>query len=179
MYRIRPQNRRKDGTKTYTEYYRCRGHAPELKGCGNMVRLNEADFYAGKMLERSALPWTTLERVSGENRDAELADVQLALSDLPKQGLSDDEEDAERKRLRAERNRLQSLPNTPDRWEEVPTGQTVGEHWASLDYDGQRAFLLADVKFYAESLTVPGTDQRVPLIRIESRLFKLPEHSAA
>jgi DNA invertase Pin-like site-specific DNA recombinase len=172
MYRIRPQNTRKDGTKTVTEYYRCRGHAPELKGCGNMVRLDSADFYAGKMLEQSVMPWTTLERVNGENHDAELAEVQLALSDLPKRGLSDDEEDAERKRLRAERNRLQSLPNTPDRWDEVPTGQTVGEHWAGLDYDGQRAFLVANVKFYAESYTVPETNQRVPMLRIESRLYR-------
>ena len=36
------------------------------------------------------------------------------------------------KSLRAERARLKTLPAEPDRIEEVPTGQTIAEHWAAL-----------------------------------------------
>lgn len=48
---------------------------------------------------------------------------------------------------------------------------TVGEHFMSLDHAGQRAMMLGDVKFYAES---PG-----PTLRMESRLFNVPVECVA
>ncbi|MET9680922.1 hypothetical protein [Streptomyces coeruleorubidus] len=31
-----------------------------------------------------------------------------------------------------------ALPSTPDRWEEVATGQTYAERWATLTTDAER-----------------------------------------
>jgi len=53
----------------------------------------------------------------------------------------------------------------PDRWEEIETGETVGQHWAGLHHDGKRAMLLEHVKVHADSAG--------PSIRIKSHLFKL------
>lgn len=75
MYRIHPRG-------NYW-YYRCRGHAPELKGCGNMVRLEMTDWLAAQMLSLAQEPWKELRHIPGENYDADLAKVQLALNDLP------------------------------------------------------------------------------------------------
>jgi DNA invertase Pin-like site-specific DNA recombinase len=167
MYRIRPRG-------NYF-YYRCRGHAPELKGCGNMVRLEVLDSIVVTLLSMAHEPWTELRHIPGENYDAELVQVQLDLNDLPKQGLSDEEEDSERERLHAERNRLNELNKLgrPDHWEEVPTGETVGEHFTSLDFDGQRKMMLENVKAYAEKATIVALGIVAPIVRIESRLFKL------
>lgn len=172
MYRITA------GRRPYKrDYYRCRGHAPELKSCGNMVPLDKTDFAVSGLLSLAQEPWTELRHIRGENYDSELAEVQLALNDLPKQGLTDTEEDAERQRLRAERDRLAELNEhaTPDRWEEVETGETVGQHWGSLDYAGKRAMLLKEVRVFAEPM--PPELRRAgasPKISLESRLFTLP-----
>jgi hypothetical protein len=178
---------RKDGTKASYYYYRCRGHAPELKGCGNMVRLEDFDLMADRYLRNSPRPWTELQKIHGENHDAELAGIRLELADLPKRGLSDEGEDEERMRLRAERDRISALPTTPDHWEEVPfcatcagiiyTAEceaashrmvTVGEHWSSLDYEGQRQMMITEVKFY-----VHRPSSGLPTLQPVSRLFGL------
>jgi DNA invertase Pin-like site-specific DNA recombinase len=187
MYRINAGNRRKDGTKTSYHYYRCRGHAPELKSCGNMVRLEVFDFMADHYLRNSPSPWTELRKIHGENHDTELAEIRLELADLPKRGLADEAEDKERIRLRAERDRISALPKTPDHWDEVPfcadcggivyaaeceaaahRKVTVGEHWSSLDYEGQRQMMIAEVKFYVHR---PPTG--LPTLQPVSRLFGL------
>jgi hypothetical protein len=86
--------------------------------------------------------------------------------------LTDAEEDAERSRLRADRDELESLPTIEDHWEETETGQTVGEHFTSLDFDGRREMLLEDVKFYAEK---PPRELATPVVLVmESRLFRIP-----
>jgi hypothetical protein len=59
-------------------------------------------------------PWTEQRRIEGVNHDAEIAELLLKLGDLPKRGLSDADEDAERSRLRAARDRLEAMPSVPD-----------------------------------------------------------------
>jgi DNA invertase Pin-like site-specific DNA recombinase len=135
MYRIRP--------RAGYVYYRCSGKAGR-KACGHMVRLAETDAAVTEWLSMASQPRKVAQRVEGNSHYAELAETQLELAELPKRGLSDDEEDAERSRLRAERNRLESLPETPDRIVMVETGETVGEHFASLDDAARRAMMLAD-----------------------------------
>ena len=146
-------------------YYRCAGRYPERKSCGNMVDLAETDVSVSKALALAEEPWKEPRLIKGENHDMELAQISLELQDLPSRDLPDAEEDAERARLRAERDRLLGQPRIPDRWEEVETGETVGQHWAGLDFDGKRSMLLEHVKVYADSAG--------PSIRIESHLFKL------
>lgn len=168
MYRVNSRNR---GYR-----YRCAGHLPQRKGCGNSVELENADVAVINILSLAPDPWKELRLVPGENHDRELAGIRLELDDLSKRNLSDAEEDSERARLRAERDRLESLPNVPDHWEEVDTGKTVGEHFASLHREGRRAMLLDDVTVYAQSITDPELRKLTPgpMLRIESRLFKLP-----
>jgi DNA invertase Pin-like site-specific DNA recombinase len=168
MYRIHPPGR--------GYWYRCHGFEPDNKGCGNIVHLETTDAKVTALLSKAPGPHSELQWVPGANFDNELVEIALALNDLPMRGLSDDDEDAERKRLRAGRDRLELLNQDaePDRWEQVPTGETIGEHWASLDLTGQRKMLLADVKVYANDAMVYDADGelvRQPVVTIESRLF--------
>lgn len=168
MYRANSRNR--------SPRYRCAGYLPQRKGCGNNVEIESTDVAVIHLLSMAQEPWTEMRLVPGENHDIELTEIKLALDDLPKRNLTDAEEDAERAKLRAERDRLESLPNIPDHWEEVETGKTVGEHFVSLTREGRRAMLLDDVTIYAESVTDPELRKVTPgpLLRIESRLFTLP-----
>jgi hypothetical protein len=63
---------------------------------------------------------------------------------LSGRGLADEDEDAERRRLRAERNRLKALPivapSTSTVW---PPRTTWAGHWAELDAEGRRDWLLS------------------------------------
>jgi DNA invertase Pin-like site-specific DNA recombinase len=162
-------------------FYRCAGHFPQRKGCGNLVPLGVTDAAVTALLSMAREPWKELRPVEGENHDIELAEIRIALDDLPKRNLPDADEDAERARLRAERNRLEGLPNIPDHWEEVDTGKTVGQHFTRLDFDGQRAMMLENVKLYAELgpsnpelSKLAGKPYPVPILRMESRLFRMP-----
>ncbi len=187
MYKIRPPRD--------TEYYRCYGVQPQRKGCGNMVGLGLTDAAVTALLSMAHEPWKSQRLVPGENHDIELADIRLALDDLPKRNLPDADEDAERARLRAERDRLEALPNIPDDWQEVEICDTcggsqyldtceaaghhkvtIGEHFRRLDYEGQRALLVENVKLYVEPVSPPVQPgfKHVPMIRLESRLFKMP-----
>lgn len=58
--------------------------------------------------------------------------------------------------LRAERERLQSLPSVPDRWDTIDTGETVGERWPRPAFDGRRTMLREICKVYAEPFKVEG-----------------------
>jgi DNA invertase Pin-like site-specific DNA recombinase len=183
-------------------YYRCHGHEPENKGCGNMIDLAITDAAVRLWLSMASNPWTELRRTHRDNHEATLADIRLALSDLPKQGLSRKDEQAERERLWAEEDKyteLQKRAGEQPKWKEVAIcatcdggeytedceaaghhGETVGEHFKGLDYDGQRAMLLKDVKIYAKPIGDPelskvdGKVRRIPILRMESRLFKMP-----
>jgi hypothetical protein len=58
----------------------------------------------------------------------------------------------------------------------VATGETVGQHFISLDFIGQRKMLLDAVKFYACNVKsgAPGKLTRHPSLRIVSRLSLAP-----
>jgi hypothetical protein len=93
-------------------------------------------------------------------RDLEQLDRAIAnLRDDRDAGLFDDNPDDYRLRVRnrvERRKTLAKLPQRPDGWVDVPTGQTYAERWAELTDDtGRREFLLsAGVKF---KLDGPGT----------------------
>ena len=154
--------------------YRCVGAYPERKGCGNLIPLEATDHLAITMLSQASEPWTELRKIEGENHDVEVAEVRLTIRDLGSQDLPDNEYDARLAELRAERDRLTGLPNTPDRWEPIATGETVGEHFTSLDFDGRRKMLLEDVKFYAEKAPA-GIAPGYPLLIMDSRLFQIKQ----
>ena len=141
MYRIQPR-------KGYL-YYRCNGEGTS-KGCGLMVKLAETEATAIEWLSAMDRPRMVPTLILGDNHASAISDIAAELAELPKRGLSDDEEDAERSRLRSERNRLSALPSTPDRVELLPTGKTIGQHFASLDSSQRRAWMLQDgIRFLA------------------------------
>jgi DNA invertase Pin-like site-specific DNA recombinase len=131
-------------------YYRCSGKGADRKSCGNMVRLDLADEEVTEILSAMASPRMVPRLIKGDSHYAELTEIQLELAELPKRGLSDEDEDSERARLRSERKRLESLPSVADRIELVETGESVGQHFSALDDAGKRAMILADgIKVYA------------------------------
>lgn len=84
--------------------------------------------------------------VPGENHDAEIADVSRALQELRDDrsaGLYSGELGAEEfreqyRKLEGRRQELLALPNTSDRWEEEPTGETYAEMFARLSTVAER-----------------------------------------
>jgi DNA invertase Pin-like site-specific DNA recombinase len=135
MYRIHPAR--------MSFYYRCAGHHPQRKGCGTMVNLSWLDSTFDKSMSadrRHPVEWVLIE---GTNHDIELAEVMLALDDLPKRKLPDSDEDAERRRLRDERNRLEELNRHAqhDRYEPREAEDTYADRWRIADYAGKRAIV--------------------------------------
>ena len=91
-------------------YYRCHGHEPDNKGCGNMVDLAMIDTSVILRLSKAPEKWTEWRRnQDAENYEADLADIRLALSDLTKQGLSRKDEQTERERLWADEDKYTAL----------------------------------------------------------------------
>jgi DNA invertase Pin-like site-specific DNA recombinase len=129
--------------------YRCAGHYPERKGCGVMIDLAETDAEAFRLMSNAVEPFTEWRKTEGENHEAELAKIALELSDLPKRGLPDDEEDSERRRLRNLRDEVAAKPKAEDVWREVDTGETYGERFRRLDDEGRRKMMLDTMRFFA------------------------------
>jgi DNA invertase Pin-like site-specific DNA recombinase len=78
MYRIRP--------RPGYAYYRCAGAGAGRKGCGLMVRLAETDALVTEWISMMNAPRMAPQLVKGESHEAEIADVQLELADLPRRG---------------------------------------------------------------------------------------------
>lgn len=175
MYRITSRSTHKDGSFNKHLYYRCAGRLPNRKGCGLMIDLDTLDVLASNMLASASAPWTELRLVAGSNHDAELEAVRLAMRDLAAKAddMTDEAYDSALTALRAERDHLRALPATADRVETITfTDETVGDHWTRLDRSGRRVMMRDTVKLHASMTDAGGT--RVPVLRIESRLFTLP-----
>jgi len=152
-------------------YYRCAGRYPERRGCGNLVNLTATDQAAVMMLSLSKAPWTELRLMKGINHADELGKIKLKMRDLGALNLDDHEFDRRMAALRTRRDELLGMKNIPDEWKEIDTGRTVGQHFLSLDRDGQRQMIADDVTFYAKPAGLPGKDKRIPIVSYKSRLF--------
>lgn len=139
MYRIKTR----DGF-----FYRCAGTAREPSTCRNMLELADMDSRVSNSVMETygGSPHLIVTDIPGDGHDAELEDVKAELADLPNLGLSDDEEDAERRRLRAERDQIAALPNEPARRERRPdpSGKTVADVWLPADTAGRRQWLITN-----------------------------------
>ena len=152
MYRVRPTNYRKDGRKVIHEYYRCHGHLPQPKGCGApMISVSLLDSLVDQeMRANESWVWEYSFEPGGESQiQAEIDKIRLKLRDLPTRDLSEDDEDAERAMLRAERRKWEEkLKNAkPDRWEKElvlkddGTPLTEADRWKDADPAGKRNIL--------------------------------------
>jgi len=116
-------------------YYRCFGRGSERQSCGNMVRVELVDAAVNEIMAMTFdIPVMRYQIVYGNEAEiaAELERIKFDLSQLGKLGLSDEEEDAERARLRAERDRAASTEVVEDRAELIETDDTYLELWERL-----------------------------------------------
>jgi site-specific DNA recombinase len=145
-----------DGTRAKYgpfNYYRCKGSyntARARKDCSSkLIRVEELDSRAIEAVldKYGHLPHTEPRVIPGDNHDTELAAVSEAMisltTQLTRRVISDDDYDETMRKLRAERTRLEALPAEPDRIEEIPTGQTIAEHWADLDVLAKRQWMIS------------------------------------
>lgn len=130
MYRHRSSKR--NGNR---EYYRCTGRGTQRRGCGNMIRLVSMDGIVGMCMRAYGRDLYIMETVlvPGTDHAAELEEIRFEIRSLASQDLSDDEYDAELARLRADRDRLATLPAVPDRYEKRSTGETYANKWRRLN----------------------------------------------
>jgi hypothetical protein len=142
MYRRSMYNVRKDGSKQYNLYYRCDGSLRDRSKCRNMVPLEDADDWLSSWVTDVIGNQELIERtvVPGHGHEDEIAEVEADIRDLD---LDDPDYLSKQSALMAERKRLKELPATPSKVMERPTGVTIGQHWATLDTAGRRAWLLA------------------------------------
>ncbi|MDL4771637.1 recombinase family protein [Actinomadura xylanilytica] len=134
-------------------YYRCSSVAETSVKCGN--RSVGTDYLEG-ILEESVLDLLgdveKLEKITipGEDHTEELEQVKRVMAEArgeKDKGYYDypggeDEYEERMAKLAARRNQLASLPNIPTRIEWQKTGEKFRDHWAKLDTDDRRQFLL-------------------------------------
>ncbi len=114
-------------------YYRCFGlGAVRRSACKNMVPVAVTDTLVSRFMASLDAPILITRVIPGRNHDDELAAIQFELEDLPRRGLDEDDEDAERARLRSERKRVAGLPDIPDQVVTEDSGESYGGHWLSL-----------------------------------------------
>lgn len=122
--------------KKYT-YYRCHGNERNPSKCSNMIRLEDLDAQVDNYVTTNLSRWPRYEVVTipGHGHDDEIADVEHDLRDLD---YDDPDFAAKQADLLAERARLKSLPMTPTVTDKRPTGDTIGQYWATLEGDEAR-----------------------------------------
>jgi hypothetical protein len=142
MYFLNSGNRRQDGTKVDHKYYRCAGTPKEHSKCRNLYPAEELEERVDRFMTRTLGRWPRYETVvtPGSGYEDEIAEVERDLRELD----FDDPGFVDKQAvLLAERARLRALPGTPATAERRPTGDTIGEHWATLETQAdKRAFLL-------------------------------------
>lgn len=122
--------------------YRCAGKgAVRRSECKNLVSCAAVDACVESVIAEWDRQVMRAVRIPGHDYSAELEQVRDALRDLADAGLSEDDEDARRAELRAERRRLEALPAVPARTELQPTGETYAQQWDRLDGPQRTAWL--------------------------------------
>ncbi|HTW01886.1 MAG TPA: recombinase family protein [Streptosporangiaceae bacterium] len=118
-------------------YYRCSGSGPQRRGCGApMIPCEALDARVVEHFARSAQPHMSRVFVPGRNVAEEIRDLNRQISEAAAAG-----DYATVAALGAEATALQDADDTRPHWDTAPSGQTMGAHFASLDADGQRAYI--------------------------------------
>lgn len=136
-------NMRKDGTKTYKYYYRCSGSSRNLSRCKNMIPVPDADEWVSSWVTDVIGGQELIARVvvPGHGYGEEIREINREIQAVdPDDPLWLDKTTA----LRAEKERLRTLPETDPEILERPTGVKVRDHWDGLATTAaRRSFLLA------------------------------------
>lgn len=127
-------------------YYRC----SQFCDAKFSVRQEELDNLVADSVVRLYGKDSHKERhlIPGSDKSRRIAEIDKQIDGLDKDA---DDYDDQWLTLRQERRRVKDEPAEPDRWERVPTGETVAEHWHNMATDGERRQWLLDndVKVYA------------------------------
>jgi hypothetical protein len=133
MFRIRLKSR----SGKFYYYYRCAGRGAQRHGCGNMVDYEATNtIIAVRVFMTSTEPYRTREWVKGTNYDAEIANVKQDIREAAEAERFEDLPE-----LQAKLAELRSRETVKGHYEYQDTGQTVGQHFMSLDNAGKREYL--------------------------------------
>jgi DNA invertase Pin-like site-specific DNA recombinase len=115
-------------------YYRCWGTGPQRHGCGNMVPLAELDARVIDAMESDHVNMH-VDRVfiPGDDRSDEIGKLRERGAEAMKRG-----DYAAATDYMHQAEKLEALPRIAPHWRDVPTDQTEGEFFASLNTDGRR-----------------------------------------
>ena len=151
-------------------YYRCHGHLPKPKGCGVLVATSLLDSEVDKIMLASDL-WVydwILHPGEEAQIQAKLDKIRLQLMGLPTKGLSEEDEDAERSSLRAQRRELEAQLEDAksERWEKtlvLKDGKplTEGKQWKEAG-PARRREILKEMQVTFKWIEADG--QREPVI---------------
>jgi DNA invertase Pin-like site-specific DNA recombinase len=160
-----------DGTRAKAYFYRCAGRGAQRKGCGNMVRLDAVDQAVSQIMSSTHLPIMRRVYEPGHDHTSEIADVNFRIKQLDPETMTDAEYDAALAALRAERDSYTAMPDVPDRWTYVDTGETYAGKWASSDDTGKQA-MLKDTEIGAtrDYVVVEITDEQGNVIPRRAKL---------
>jgi site-specific DNA recombinase len=147
MYRSRSTNTSRRSGTVVTEYYRCHGTLRQRSTCKNMALLELMDVITeAYMAARVREPYMEVQVLPGDDHRAELDAIDRELSGLLERLRAGDADGAEfaaeSARLAADRDRVRVLPATGGGVREEETGETIGQHWLTLDTAGKRAYLI-------------------------------------
>jgi site-specific DNA recombinase len=131
----------REGHKLYSFHSTPRHHYYRCSTCkGRMVPVDHLHDVATRWVsvQLGHLPWKEPVTIPASGHDRELADVSRRLDDIEAQVVTGTLPAASAARmltaLDARRTELEALPSRPASVEYRPTGETLGEHWATLDW---------------------------------------------
>jgi DNA invertase Pin-like site-specific DNA recombinase len=131
--------------KDRVPYYRCSGRSPQRHGCGNMVPLAELDAQVIEaMLSDHANMHVDRVFIPGDDRSDEIGRLREAGAEAMKRGDYATATDYMQKAAQ-----LESEPRIAPHWEDRETGQTRGEHFATLDSEARREELAQNWEVFA------------------------------
>jgi resolvase-like protein len=151
------------GQKTYY-YFRCfipvairreLGDLTQLS-CGRTISLTMAQAAVDQVLGALAAEESERVFVPGDGSGQAVRKIEDELRALPSQGLSDEEEDAERTRLRAMRDQLKKQKGQKSGWKTRLTGRTWGQAWEARSVPERVAWLKTGVLTVYVSKRVTG-----------------------
>jgi hypothetical protein len=167
MYRQSTYYERKNGTRNYRTYYRCKSKDNRtLSECRNSIPLAWLDEWVESKLRHPVhgLGLLKIEEViviPAQNHDDQIAEVERDIRELD---MDTDDYLGQVARLRAERSRLKDLPAEADQVIKCESDETILDRWMRLDTAGKRNLLVKlGITIRIDPPQVKGED---PVVRI-------------
>lgn len=119
--------------------FRCTGHGPQRKGCGApLVPVAAVESDVWNQFSNATAPYARREFVPGRDVETERREIEARMAEASERrdyGLIG--------KLAAEAEALSAAEDVRPSWVEVETGESIGQHFETLDREGQRAYIAA------------------------------------